>query len=1002
MWAVSVLIFVSVYATYHLTLFPGVPGGDSGELLANACNGGVNHPPGYPLFSMLANLAVKVPFPRVYLDGGSQRRLEMDWDPTPAWKVNNQAAVLGALSAVLVFLSSHSLFHGSGWQHRLQTRGTTRYSRDGCVSGSIGAIMFALSPLIWEYGAQSAEVFALNNFLCALIIYVTCLIFEEVQMMQWSPRRASIRMYKLVYWGAFVSGLLFANQHSSALFLLVLIPAVLWTVFRTIKEEGEVVISFAMATGAFLLGSSPYLLLFQSNTTLVRGSWGDLTSITGFFRHILRAEYGTFQLGANRPDVETFSERIVLYVSYMSGQTCHLVFPLAIVSVIYASFMAFSEIQQRKLTSISTPAPSGSGGGKHGKKQKRGKSDGDKSNASSSSSQTQISEISNGNGDDSRGSLALFSVLLLCYVFYLVFWHSILSNLPLGAPMPFLVHARFWMQPHILLCVLAGTGSQVLVVKAESFIFSSFFSSSSLSPSLPTPTRDDNFTTTFTRASTSMQVLVVTAVFTLFLNRYFATMNRSHTGWVMQKYGQHQLDSLPAFSLLASHTDLDWNPTRYLMECEGKRNAYYSGGGGGNDDESSDGHVNGDGDDEVTHLNFQLIAYPWFKDRQAPLYPNVVFPPVNFPGISTNRKEEGNAILVRNFLVANGAESLGVPSSSSQLLSKQANSDNGDSSNDGDGEKNRKEKREKKKNGRRKGTKLKAGEAFLGGLYIDMQAINDVELGVGGRWRGLTLVPWGLLYRVFGPLSPQDTEIMQLESLARFKALQKDFPEPSEAFFSQYPPGTWEYAAMSVYHDAQNQLGLNFLTYAIELQKNADLTKLPLLLDRIYIASKLLFNCHTSVDRYGALSSGANDLHKNAAMAWMRLQGLVGVAFQFRESILKLLESSPELTDNLIDRDIVHSLVNKQSYVAVLRHAKGVIRGFVSSHRDDRDVQAFEAALRQIEEADTKQGQLQGQGQVQGQGQGADAAADASDDGSTPASAAKKKKARKRSSKSHK
>ena len=150
---------------------------------------------------------------------------------------------------------------------------------------------------------------------------------------------------------------------------------------------------------------------------------------------------------------------------------------------------------------------------------------------------------------------------------------------------------------------------------------------------------------------------------------------------------------------------------------------------------------------------------------------------------------------------------------------------------------------------------------------------------------------------------------------------------------------------MSVYHDAQNQLGLNLLTHAVELQKKADLTKLPLLLDRLQTASKLLFNCHLSVHKYGALSSGANDLHKNSAMAWMRLQGLVGVAFQFRDSILKLMESAPELADNLADKNVVRSLVNKQAYAAVLRHAKHVIRGFITAHPSDRDVTAFEACL---------------------------------------------------------
>ncbi|GMF14870.1 unnamed protein product [Phytophthora lilii] len=39
---------------YTLTLYPSVAGGDSGELVAESCHLGVSHPPGYPLFNMVA------------------------------------------------------------------------------------------------------------------------------------------------------------------------------------------------------------------------------------------------------------------------------------------------------------------------------------------------------------------------------------------------------------------------------------------------------------------------------------------------------------------------------------------------------------------------------------------------------------------------------------------------------------------------------------------------------------------------------------------------------------------------------------------------------------------------------------------------------------------------------------------------------------------------------------------------------------------------------------
>lgn len=39
-------IFLTVYGVYHLSLFPSIAGGDSGELLAESCHFGVSHPPG--------------------------------------------------------------------------------------------------------------------------------------------------------------------------------------------------------------------------------------------------------------------------------------------------------------------------------------------------------------------------------------------------------------------------------------------------------------------------------------------------------------------------------------------------------------------------------------------------------------------------------------------------------------------------------------------------------------------------------------------------------------------------------------------------------------------------------------------------------------------------------------------------------------------------------------------------------------------------------------------
>ena len=46
-----------VLAVYAPTLTRGIPGGDAGELVAEACQLGVAHPPGYPLFTLVTRAA---------------------------------------------------------------------------------------------------------------------------------------------------------------------------------------------------------------------------------------------------------------------------------------------------------------------------------------------------------------------------------------------------------------------------------------------------------------------------------------------------------------------------------------------------------------------------------------------------------------------------------------------------------------------------------------------------------------------------------------------------------------------------------------------------------------------------------------------------------------------------------------------------------------------------------------------------------------------------------
>src|SRR5712692_2800521 len=79
----AVVAFVAALGLYAWTLAPTVTLVDSGELIVAARTLGVAHPPGFPLYVLLAHLATLVPFGSV------------------AGRVNFASALFAALAAAL-------------------------------------------------------------------------------------------------------------------------------------------------------------------------------------------------------------------------------------------------------------------------------------------------------------------------------------------------------------------------------------------------------------------------------------------------------------------------------------------------------------------------------------------------------------------------------------------------------------------------------------------------------------------------------------------------------------------------------------------------------------------------------------------------------------------------------------------------------------------------------------------------------------------------------------
>ena len=213
-FAIAAAVSASFLALYVRTLFPDIPGGDATELIFNACQLSVPHPPGYPLFTLI-------------------ERAFMEAVPvgSPAYRANLAAAFCGALAAGSIALAVLELASGPG-------RATAGIAAAAAI---LASGMFGVSRLVWFYAIQ-AEVFALNNLLCGVTLYLTA-------------RFARTRDSGTAVAGALACGLGCANQHTFVFIAAVCIPTVVALGYPRLLAPRTI----AALSAAFLLGISPYV-----------------------------------------------------------------------------------------------------------------------------------------------------------------------------------------------------------------------------------------------------------------------------------------------------------------------------------------------------------------------------------------------------------------------------------------------------------------------------------------------------------------------------------------------------------------------------------------------------------------------------------------------------------------------------------------------------------------------------------------------------------------------
>ncbi|KAJ8599309.1 hypothetical protein CTAYLR_005324 [Chrysophaeum taylorii] len=599
-WVDELCVFIGVWLMYIITVAPSVAGGDSGELLAEACHLGTAHPPGYPLFTMLMHPVLHLPMvPGLAIE-------------TPAAWANVACAAFGAAAAAVL-------------------AGTVRdlckilFGVDsGRWSGAAAAGLYAFSPLVWQYAATS-EVFSLNNLLNTLITR-SAIDFAV------NRTRASIRR------GALWCGLALTNQHTAILFV---VPMVVWMLVVLRDELRRRPQELVLLGTLVALGLAPYAYLPLRAALHPRpGSWGDVTSIRGFFHHLLRKDYGTLRLYSGSAGAsEGLGPRLRAYgrdVAYRQSSIRMLLPALSVFGFLVLLFF-YPPLQRPVAVQRDSSSPMAAQKSSKARRRARMQAYNESKRASSRGVDNAFSAAETNDDPSAYVGAALVATL----AFYLVVFHA-LANLPLSDPLLFGIHSRFWMQPNILVCLSAGIGVESVAVVVAHVVPRNLPSVSPLAAS------DGKTTDTPSHHKFAARASIVLIALQLRLGlrphaddpgapagtlSWRFGLARSPPAWYFHDYARALLAPLPRDALLLVNYDQQWTSVRYAQICERFR-------------------------PDITVLQLSMMTYRWWQTKRE-LYPGISWPGTHYTKENTVAWAEG-AFDIRGLLDANYARFPGI------------------------------------------------------------------------------------------------------------------------------------------------------------------------------------------------------------------------------------------------------------------------------------------------------------------------------------------------------
>src|SRR6266542_1363411 len=286
-------VFLVALLLYSWTLAPTVTLTDSGELIVVARGLGVAHPPGVPLWLILAHLASLVPFGNI------------------AVRINFSSALFAALACAMLTLTVAELTITASYLARSKRRkrvGQESKTAEGsglarllvAAPALAAGLLMAFSRTLWSY-ATIAEVYALNTLLILVIFFL---------MLRWRRWIVADRMHigaaitggevtseitsydAYLYAAALLFGLALGVHHVTVALTLPAIAVIVYRTqgmrFFTSRRLG----SAALISIGALVAVYAYLPLAASRSPVI--NWGHPRSLQEIWWHITGRQYQVY------------------------------------------------------------------------------------------------------------------------------------------------------------------------------------------------------------------------------------------------------------------------------------------------------------------------------------------------------------------------------------------------------------------------------------------------------------------------------------------------------------------------------------------------------------------------------------------------------------------------------------------------------------------------------------------------------------------------------------